>query len=89
MRQLYSIHERLFSQISALAATSNVPVFKVAKNAFFASSLLLHSLGQSLHSLSLIQTESAGIGKRNALAVAKSGVTEALAQSNPISTHFY
>ena len=30
VRQLYSLHERLFSQISALAATSNVPVFKVS-----------------------------------------------------------
>jgi hypothetical protein len=44
VRQLHSIHERLFSQISALAATSNVPVFKVAKNTFFSSSFLLHSL---------------------------------------------
>lgn len=42
--QCYSIHEWLFSQISALAVTSNVPVFKVPENTFFSSSFLLHSL---------------------------------------------
>lgn len=44
-------------QISALAARSDVPVFK---------------------------TESAGVGKRNALSVAKSGVTEAFASNHAV-----
>jgi hypothetical protein len=33
----------------------------------------------------ILQTENAGLGKRNALSVAKLGVTEALADSKPFS----